>query len=166
MTSVPPESDIRRGEVTLDCDLVPQGDLTLTVIGHIRSPWSKGSCPKNLREARANGGGFSIEIAAPYRPGLAGLTAGDAIVVLYWMDAARRDLIVQSPTHRDGPVGTFALRSPARPNPIAMAVVILKEIDMASGVLQIDTIDAFDGTPVLDIKPWLASVDVPRAGTD
>ena len=166
MTSGPPESDTRPGEVNLDPDLVPQGDLTLTVIGHIRSPWSKGNCPKNLREARAKGGDFSIEIDPPYRPGLAGLTAADAIVVLYWMDAARRDLIVQSPAHRNGPVGTFALRSPARPNPIAMAVVTLREIDMASGVLQIEAIDAFEGTPVLDIKPWLASVDVPRAGTD
>ena len=165
MTSAPAKSDIRPGEVTLDPNLVTQGDLTLTVIGHIRSPWSKGNCPKNLREARAQGGGFSIEIDAPYRPGLAGLKAGDAIVVLYWMDAAQRDLIVQSPAHRNGPVGTFALRSPARPNPIAIAVVALRDIDMASGVLQIDAIDAFAGTPVLDIKPWLASVDVPHAGT-
>jgi hypothetical protein len=111
MTSAPSKSDIRPGEVTLDRDLVPQGDMTLKAIGRIRSPWSKGNCPKNLREARAQRGGFSIEIDAPFRPGLAGLTAGGAIVVLYWMDAARRDLIVQSPAHRDGPVGTFALRS-------------------------------------------------------
>jgi hypothetical protein len=53
MTSAPPESDIRPGEVTLDRDLVPQGDMTLKAIGRIRSPWSKGNCPKNLREARA-----------------------------------------------------------------------------------------------------------------
>jgi tRNA-Thr(GGU) m(6)t(6)A37 methyltransferase TsaA len=166
MTSAPPKSDIRPGEVTLDHDLTPQGDLTLTVIGHIRSPWSKGNCRKNLRGARAKGGGFSIEIAAPYRPGLSGLTAADAIVVLYWMDAAQRDLIVQSPAHRDGPVGTFALRSPARPNPIAMAVVGMLEIDVTTGALQIDAIDAFEGTPVLDIKPWLASVDMPSTTAD
>ena len=87
-------------------------------------------------------------------------------MVLYWMHAARRDLIVQSPAHRDGPVGTFALRSPARPNPVAMAAVSLLEIDVTTGVLQIDAIDAFEGTPVLDIKPWLASVDVPRTTAD
>jgi tRNA (Thr-GGU) A37 N-methylase len=77
------------------------------------------------------------------------------------MDAARRDLIVQSPAHRDGPTGTFALRSPARPNPIALAVTRLLAIQADSGTLTIDAIDAFDGTPVLDIKPWLASVDIP-----
>jgi tRNA (Thr-GGU) A37 N-methylase len=77
------------------------------------------------------------------------------------MDAVRRDLIVQSPAHRDGPTGTFALRSPARPNPIALAVTRLLAIQADSGTLAIDAIDAFDGTPVLDIKPWLASVDIP-----
>jgi tRNA (adenine37-N6)-methyltransferase len=46
--------------------------------------------------------------------------------VLYWMDAARRDIIVQRPRHLDRLVGVFALRSPARPNPVAMAVVSLQ----------------------------------------
>jgi tRNA (Thr-GGU) A37 N-methylase len=77
------------------------------------------------------------------------------------MHAARRDLIVQSPAHRDGPTGTFALRSPARPNPIALADVRLLAIEAEGGHLTVDAIDAFDGTPVLDVKPWLASVDVP-----
>jgi tRNA (Thr-GGU) A37 N-methylase len=79
-------------------------------------------------------------------------------VLFYWTYAARRDLIVQSHAHRDGPVGTFALRSPARPNPIALAVVRLMSLDATSGLLQIDV---FDGTLVLYIKPWIASVDVP-----
>jgi tRNA-Thr(GGU) m(6)t(6)A37 methyltransferase TsaA len=161
MTSNGLQSAIRPGEVTLAHDPALLGGPTLAVVGRIRSPWSKGNSPKNLREARARGGEFLIEIDPPYRPGLTGLRAGDPVVLLYWMHAARRDLIVQSPTHRDGPVGTFALRSPARPNPIALAVVRLTEADPATGLLQIDGIDAFDGTPVLDIKPWLASVDVP-----
>jgi tRNA-Thr(GGU) m(6)t(6)A37 methyltransferase TsaA len=151
----------RPGEITLDLDPSGFQGPPLAFIGRIRSPWSKGNCPKNLREARATGGSFAIEIGPPYRAGLRGLSAGDAIVILYWMEASRRDLIVQSPAHRDGPVGTFALRSPARPNPIAFAVARLQEFDAAHGRLTIDAIDAFDGTPVLDIKPWLASVDVP-----
>ena len=161
MTSTDPRSAIRPGEVTLGHDPGCGGGPTLAVIGHIRSPWSKGNSPRNLREARARGGEFRIEIDPLYRPGLTGLTKGDAIVLLYWMQAARRDLIVQSPAHRDEPVGTFALRSPVRPNPIALAVVRLLSLDASSGLLQIDAIDAFDGTPVLDIKPWIASVDMP-----
>jgi tRNA-Thr(GGU) m(6)t(6)A37 methyltransferase TsaA len=145
----------------LDLDPATVDGPTLAFIGRIGSRWSKGNSPKNLREARAAGGRFTVQIDPPYRAGLLGLSVGDAIVVLYWMDAARRDLIVQSPAHRDGPTGTFALRSPARPNPIALAVTRLLAIQADSGTLTIDAIDAFDGTPVLDIKPWLASVDIP-----
>jgi tRNA-Thr(GGU) m(6)t(6)A37 methyltransferase TsaA len=145
----------------LDLDPATVEGPTLAFIGRIGSRWSKGNSPKNLREARAAGGSFTVQIDPPYRAGLPGLSVGDAIVVLYWMDAARRDLIVQSPAHRDGPTGTFALRSPARPNPIALAVTRLLAIQADSGTLTIDAIDAFDGTPVLDIKPWLASVDIP-----
>jgi tRNA-Thr(GGU) m(6)t(6)A37 methyltransferase TsaA len=153
----------RPGEVVLDIDPDTVLGPSLVYIGRIRSPWAKGSSPKNLREARATGGTFSVQIDPPYRAGLLGLSAGDAIVLLYWMHAARRDLIVQSPAHRDGPAGTFALRSPARPNPIAMAIVRIQAIEADRGLLTIDAIDAYDGTPVLDIKPWIASVDVPTS---
>jgi tRNA (Thr-GGU) A37 N-methylase len=83
------------------------------------------------------------------------------VILLYWTGAARRDLIVQSPAHRDGPTGVFALRSPARPNPIAVAVARCLAIDPDAGVLTLDALDAFDGTPLLDLKPWLPSVDIP-----
>jgi tRNA (Thr-GGU) A37 N-methylase len=79
------------------------------------------------------------------------------------MHAARRDLVVQSPKHRDAPVGTFALRSPVRPNPIALAAVTITGIDPAAGIVGIDAIDCLDGTPLIDIKPYLASVDAPFA---
>lgn len=161
MTIANDPSDLRPGERTLKTGFVLSDGMGLAIIGQIRSPWSNGNCPKNLREARARGGPFAVEIAPAYREGMLGLSVGDPVVLLYWMSGARRDLIVQAPAHRDCPTGTFALRSPARPNPVALAVVRLLSVDPASGVLQIDAIDAFDGTPVLDIKPWLASVDVP-----
>lgn len=152
---------LRPGERCVDKGLVPRDATGLAIIGHIRSPWRKGDSPHNLREARDRGGRFALDIAPPYREGLLGLMPGDPVVLLYWMHAARRDLIVQTPAHRSGPTGTFALRSPARPNPIALAVVRLLAVDAEAGLLRIDAIDAFDGTPLLDIKPWLASVDVP-----
>jgi tRNA (Thr-GGU) A37 N-methylase len=55
----------------------------------------------------------------------------------------------------------FSLRSPARPNPIAMAVVQLLEIDIDAGLLGVDALDAFDGTALLDVKPWLPVADIP-----
>lgn len=149
----------RPGELRLTAALGP--DATLAFIGTIRSDWRLEDCPKNLRQARERGGGNArLELAAPFRAGLEGLAPGDALVLLYWMDQAPRDLIRQHPRHRDAPAGTFALRSPARPNPIALAVVRCVALDMAAGVLGIDAIDAVDGTPILDIKPWLPSVDL------
>ena len=157
----PQPPDLRPGEVALDPDPAGSDDAGLSFIGQLRTPWTRGNCPKNLREAREGGGSFTAEIAPPYRPGLLGLQAGQAVILLYWTGAARRDVIVQSPAHRDGPTGVFALRSPARPNPVALAVVRLLAIDLKEGLLTLDAADAFDGTPLLDVKPWLPTVDIP-----
>jgi tRNA-Thr(GGU) m(6)t(6)A37 methyltransferase TsaA len=151
----------RPGEEALTFDPATVVDGTVAFIGHFSTPWKKGHCPKNLTEARSMGGPFSVHIAEPYRRGLVGITAGMSIILLYWMAAARRDLVVQSPKHRPEPTGTFSLRSPARPNPIAMAVVTVLQIDLDEGLLTIDACDAFDRTPLIDIKPWLPQVDLP-----
>ena len=153
----------RKGEVALSFDPAARADAGVAFIGHIATPWRKGDCPKNLREARMRGGQFTLYINMPYRQGLAGLQAGQPIIVLLWMDQARRNLICQHPSHRAEPAGTFALRSPVRPNPVALSVVTLIDLDRENGVLTIDASDAFDGTPVIDIKPWLASVDIPAS---
>lgn len=156
-----PNEPKRPGEVALDVDPALADDAWLSFIGQLRTPWSRGNCPKNLREARERGGTFSAQIDPAFRSGLKGLRAGQAVILLYWTGSARRDLIVQTPAHRDGPTGVFALRSPARPNPVALAVVVLQEIDVEAGVLRFDALDAFDGTALLDIKPWLPTVDIP-----
>jgi tRNA-Thr(GGU) m(6)t(6)A37 methyltransferase TsaA len=151
----------RPGEVVLATDPALADDARLAFIGRLSTPWSRGNCPKNLRAARERGGAFLARIDPPFRPGLQGLQAGQAVILLYWTGAARRDLILQTPARRDAPTGVFALRSPARPNPVAFAVVRLLEIDATAGLLRLDALDAFDGTALLDIKPWLSSVDVP-----
>ncbi len=154
----------RSGEVQLAFDPADRADAGVTFIGRVRSPWAERSdCPKNLREARERGGGGWVELDAAYWPGLEGLEAGRVIVLLYWMDRAARNLIVQAPRHRDTPTGVFALRSPARPNPVALAAVRLLAVDAAAGRLEIDAIDCLDGTPLVDIKPWIESVDIPPA---
>jgi tRNA-Thr(GGU) m(6)t(6)A37 methyltransferase TsaA len=154
----------RPGEVALSFD-PPRiaDDAQLRFIGRLRSPWARGNCPKNLREAREAGGSFRAEIDLPFRPGLLGLSPGMPLILLYWTGLARRDMVVLHPPHRKAPTGVFALRAPSRPNPIAVAVVRLLEVDQAAGTLEFDALDAFDGTPLLDIKPWLPSVDVPPA---
>lgn len=162
MTDAPKTA--RPGEVSLSFDPARiADDAQLRFIGRLRSPWARGNCPKNLREAREQGGDFRAEIDPPFRQGLQGLTVGMPVILLYWTGQARRDMIVLHPAHREAPTGVFALRSPSRPNPIAVAAVRLLAVDQAAGQLEVDALDAFDGTPLLDIKPWLPSVDVPPA---
>lgn len=164
MSDAPADKPARPGEVALSFDPARVADdARLRFIGRLRSPWSRGNCPKNLREAREAGGTFRVEIDPPFRPGLAGLQPGQPVILVYWTGLARRDMIVLSPAHRDGPTGVFALRAPSRPNPIALAVVRVLALDPGAGVLNVDALDAYDGTPLLDVKPWLPSVDVPPA---
>ncbi len=151
----------RVGEVRLAGDPAEiSADGHVVFIGRIRSPWSKREdCPKNMAAARATGLQATIEIDPAYRPGLLGLAGTSHLAVLTWLHFAPRNLIVQKPRHSAEPKGVFALRSPARPNPIGLHVVRPTAIDMDAGILTIDGVDVLDGTPVLDIKPYFASID-------
>mgnify|MGYP000288147256 CR=1 FL=1 len=151
----------REGEIALPFDPAERIEAGLSFIGHIRSPWGPGQAPKNLRAARETGKSARIELREGYAAGLTGLEVGRAIQLLYWVDRGVRDLVVQVPRHTGGARGTFALRSPVRPTPIALGTVVITSLDLEAGVIGIDATDAFDGTPVLDIKPWIDTVDVP-----
>jgi tRNA-Thr(GGU) m(6)t(6)A37 methyltransferase TsaA len=149
---------IREGEVAID--LPGQFDAGVYFIGRIRTPWTRREdCPKNARESDAV---CTIEIDPRYAQGLAGVESCSHLLVLYWMDRARRDLVLQVPRHYGEQRGTFALRSPARPNPIAASIATLKGIE--GRVLSVVGLDCLDGTPLIDIKPYFASTDsVPEA---
>lgn len=149
--------DTRAGEQRLESAL--EFHAQITFIGHIESPWTLANCPKNLRQARETGENAVLHLEPAFRDGLEGIAAGDALVLLYWMSEAPRDLIRQTPRHRTDGTGTFNLRSPARPNPIGMGVVKVLEIDTNLGVVRIDAIDAIDGTPLIDIKPHMPKAD-------
>src|SRR4029077_20198714 len=88
---------------------------------------------------------------------LKGVETCSHLVALYWMDQARRDLVVESPRQYDEQRGSFSLRSPVWPNPIAMSVVNL--IGIAGNTLKTTGLDCLDGTPLLDIKPYFPSTD-------
>lgn len=142
-------------------------DAGLHFIGRIRTPWTRRQdCPRNglLTEALC-----TVEVDPLYAPGLQNVEGASHLIVLYWMDRAARDLVRQQPRHADGSRGTFSLRSPARPNPVALSVVELRRRD--GDRLTVHGLDCLDGTPLLDIKPYFASTDsrpqatVDRAGT-
>jgi tRNA-Thr(GGU) m(6)t(6)A37 methyltransferase TsaA len=149
---------IRDGEV--EVELPAKTDAGLYFIGRIRTPWKeRKDCPKNARESDAV---CSVELDPHWVAGLKDLASCSHIVLLYWMDRSRRNLVLQVPAHYGVQRGTFALRSPARPNPIAMSVA--KLIGIAGNTLSVVGLDCLDGTPLLDIKPYFASTDsVPDA---
>ena len=149
--------DIRPGEIAVA--LPDAFDAGVYFIGRIRTPWTRrDDCPKNARGSDAS---CTIELDPRYAAALDGVAGCTHLVVLYFMDQARRDLLVQAPRHGERR-GTFALRSPVRPNPIAMSVVRLLHIDGTR--LSVVGLDCLDGTPLIDIKPYFASVDsVPEA---
>jgi tRNA (adenine37-N6)-methyltransferase len=151
----------REGEVRLSFDPALQTpDAGIVFIGHAETPWAaRDDCPKNMREARERGKPARLHIKEPYRAGLARLERFSHILVLTWFDRAERNLIVQNPRHASEPSGTFALRSPARPNPVGVHAVAMTGIDAASGIIGLEALDALDGTPIIDIKPYLPTVD-------
>ncbi len=140
--------ELRAGEEVTD--LPEARDAALIFIGRIETPWAtRAECPR--RGDPEGGPDCTILLDVRWRPALKGLAAGDRLQLLYWMDRARRDLVVQAPSHRDETLGTFALRSPNRPNPIASSSVRLLAIDGAR--LTVRGLDCVTGTPLLDIKP-------------
>lgn len=147
---------IRPGEVAVD--LPPATDAGLLFIGRIRTPWTdRLACP---RQGRRDGPICRIELFDPWAGGLDGLDAFDAVEVLYWLDRSRRDLLRQSPKRDGATRGTFALRSPVRPNPIGTAVATLVGIE--GGTVLVRGLDCLDGTPLIDLKPDRCSF-TPRA---
>ena len=147
---------IRPGEVQVD--LPAQIDASLYFIGRIRTPWTaRKECPKNARASRESGVVCTIEVDPRWERALPGVETCTHLIVLYWMDRARRDLVVQAPKHYGEGRPTFALRSPVRPNPIALAVVELRKVE--GNRLEVVGLDCLDGTPLLDIKPYFASTD-------
>jgi tRNA-Thr(GGU) m(6)t(6)A37 methyltransferase TsaA len=144
---------IRDGEVAID--LPETFDASLYFIGRIRTPWTRREdCPKNARESDAI---CTLAIDPRWASALTHVESCTHLVVLYWMNRSRRDLVLQVPQRQGIARGTFALRSPARPNPIALSVVRLVGVDGTG--LSVVGLDCLDDTPLLDIKPYFASTD-------
>ncbi len=148
MSSTVDETTLRPGEVTTT--LPGEADERIYFIGRIHTPWqSRSECPR--QGDPVDGPVCRIEVAEAWRDALAGIADSARLQILYWMHHARRDLVRQSPKSHGRTRGTFALRSPNRPNPIASSVVSL--IGVEGHVLLVKGLDCVDGTPVVDIKP-------------
>lgn len=132
----------------------------VTPIGYVSSPFKeKGSTPNQGRNTDEIS---KITLDPQYCEGLFGLLEGQDIFVMCWFDKSDRSILKVH--RRGGPggkiSGVFACRSPVRPNPISLTLVKLLAIE--ENVLTVLGLEAFDGTPVLDIKPYSEGIDTPR----
>lgn len=141
------KSDIRPNEVAVTAP--PPTDAGLVFIGRIRTPWAtRAECPKR---GDPDGPVCRIEVFEPWVAALDGVASLERIEVSYWLHEARRDLVLQSPGKSGATRGTFALRSPVRPNPIGGSTVALVGVEGAT--LLVRGLDCLDGTPLIDLKP-------------
>jgi tRNA (adenine37-N6)-methyltransferase len=149
-------TQIRPGEATVETPA--SFDAGVWFIGAIRTPWKdRRECP---RRGDLDGPVCRIDVAEPWRGALAGLARHTHLQVLYWMHEARRDLVTQTPNHTGAVSGTFSIRSPNRPNPIASSLVAIVAVH-EDGV-SVRGLDCLDGTPLIDLKPETCPHDAAR----
>jgi tRNA-Thr(GGU) m(6)t(6)A37 methyltransferase TsaA len=137
---------------------VSGGPLTQEVyhlqpIGRVESPLAdRATAPRQGNEGSPDAW---LNIDARFRAALDGLQAGDEVIVLTWLDRARRDVLVVHP--RGDPAnplqGVFNTRSPDRPNPIGLHRVRILAIEGTR--IQVRDLEAIDRTPIVDLKPVL-----------
>ena len=140
-------SELRPGEVAMQLPAVI--DAGVYFIGTIHTPWrTRSECPKR---GNADGPICSIVVNERWREALTDIARHGRIQVLYWMHHARRDLVLQTPFRTGETTGTFALRSPVRPNPIASSLVDLVAVEGTT--VRVRGLDCLDGTPLIDLKP-------------
>ena len=130
--------------------------IELTPIGWIESPLTdRATAPKQGDEGAPEAW---LVLRAEVAAGLDGIGPGDEMIILTWLDRARRDVLRVHP--RGDPnrpeQGVFNTRSPDRPNPIGLHRVEVVSIDDAR--VRLRSLEALDGTPVLDVKPVLRSI--------
>ncbi len=129
-------------------------------IGFIRSPFTATAQIPKGPGARHDAEG-AIEILPEFEPGLLDIEGFSHLFILWEFDRADGfSLVAHPPTDEKRPHGVFATRTPRRPNPIGLTVVELLRRDGA--ILHVRGVDMLDGTPVLDIKPYLSSIPMEK----
>jgi tRNA-Thr(GGU) m(6)t(6)A37 methyltransferase TsaA len=134
--------------------------MELQPIGVIHSPYKEiGDAPPQGRMKKD--AVFQIEVFPQFVPGLKDLDTATHIIVLYWLDKADREKLVVKTPWDEEPHGVFATRSPSRPNPIAFDIADLVEVK--KNILFVRGLDALEGSPLIDIKPYSQTDSVPGA---
>ena len=125
-------------------------------IGIIHSPF-KEIAGMPIQPAGAAGVRGRVEILAKFAPGLRDLDGFSHVILLYHFHLVRESRLMVTPFMDSQPRGVFATRAPTRPNPIGLSIVKLLGVDQ--NILHIENVDIVDGTPLLDIKPYVPEFD-------
>jgi tRNA-Thr(GGU) m(6)t(6)A37 methyltransferase TsaA len=135
-----------------------QPGVGVTPIGSISTPWRTiAECPRNGRQLDP-APICRVRVFGEYLPGLRGLEGMSHLILLYWFDQVKSPQLVFTPPFDTEPRGVFATRGPRRPNPIGLSVVKFDGFDGPDQLL-VRFLDCVDGTPLLDVKPYLRTTD-------
>ena len=133
-------------------------DLRSTVIGVVRSPYLKHEGTP-IQPSLAVMTPAEIHLDPEYREGLADLEGFERIWIIAWLDRAKPYCLRVVPYRDTVERGLFATRAPSRPTPIGISCVRIARVRHAEGIIEIEGVDLLDGTPVLDIKPYVSEFD-------
>ena len=129
--------------------------VEINPIGYVVSPYKqRGDAPRQGRFADTEA---EIVIGEQYLPGLFRLEESSHLFILCWFDRSDRSVLRATPPHKQSGSGVFATRSPDRPNPVSLSLVDVLGIE--GNRIRVRGLDALDGTPVLDIKPYSPEID-------
>jgi tRNA-Thr(GGU) m(6)t(6)A37 methyltransferase TsaA len=131
--------------------------VDLVAIGTVQSPLTDpDTAPKQGDEGAPDAW---LAFDAAVADGLEGIAAGDELLVFTWLDRAHRDVLRVNPRNDParGIQGVFNTRSPDRPNPIGLHRVTVLELDGLR--MRVSNLEALDGTPIVDVKPLLRTIE-------
>ncbi|MGE5123532.1 MAG: tRNA (N6-threonylcarbamoyladenosine(37)-N6)-methyltransferase TrmO [Acidobacteriaceae bacterium] len=133
-------------------------EIHFSPIGTIHSPFHDlGDMPiQPSSECSAPG---TVEVLPEFTQGLIDLEGFSHIILLYFLHRSNQYTLSVTPYLDEKPHGVFATRAPRRPNPIGLSVVKLNRVE--GNLLYVDNLDILDGTPLLDIKPYVPEFDSP-----
>jgi tRNA-Thr(GGU) m(6)t(6)A37 methyltransferase TsaA len=134
--------------------------ITFTPIGVVHSPFTE-LVGMPIQPAGATGIPGWIDIDPAYGAGLQDVNGFSHLILIYHLHRIAKGSLVVTPFLDDQPRGVFATRSPMRPNAIGLSIVRLLQVDGLR--LDVEDIDVVDGTPLLDIKPYVPTFDVRAA---
>jgi tRNA-Thr(GGU) m(6)t(6)A37 methyltransferase TsaA len=131
-------------------------EIVFQSIGFIYSPF-KELVGMPIQPTGAKGIRGKVEVFPEYMEGLTDLGGFSHIILLYYFHKTKKTKLLVTPFLDTFPRGIFATRAPSRPNPIGLSIVKLQYVE--DNILYIENVDVLDGTPLLDIKPYVPEFD-------